>query len=99
MAKYTHKLIAKVAQELANEAYEELSHRNQFYKDNPNRGRFVRRYWGFFIPLAREALGGMLASPNVAESQRVVIMDALFKDRSLPRKRSEVPNMGNPLAS
>ena len=84
MAKFTHKLIAKTAKEMAACAYEEWAHDDLFYKLWPNQKLFVAKNWKDFVRIARASLAQML-SGNYPEIMKEEILDALIKDRSLPQ--------------
>lgn len=81
--KFTHKLIAKVAMEIAGEAYDEMARDNLFYQKNPNAQHYVATNWHKYIDAAREALGKMLAMPGIHEDQKEIICDALVCDSAL----------------
>jgi hypothetical protein len=65
--KVIHWRIAKVAKELANEAYELLAKENAFYERNRSQSWYVRRNWRHFIPFARQALTMVLAKDYAPE--------------------------------
>lgn len=84
MAKYTHNYVAKVAQGMAAEVYEQMARDNKFYKVWPNQKYFINKNWPNFIKEARGILASMLTMPTYSEEQKDEIMQALFLDRALP---------------
>jgi hypothetical protein len=84
MAKFCHKLLKSVAEEMAGCWYEEAAHYDHFYKAYPNQGNFIRRKWGAFIPQARAALSKMLGMPQYSEAIKEEIFEALCLDRTVP---------------
>jgi len=86
MAKYSHKLVSKTAQQIAAEFYQEAARDNAFYKMWPNERQFVNKRWGNFIRPAREALTRMLTMSQYSEDIKVEIYQALLLDRALPPK-------------
>jgi len=84
MAAYTHILIKKTAKEMAGAFYEHAAHDNEFYRHFPKVNAFVSKWWGRFVPIARDTLTTMLAQPGVSEHEKQRIFDALVNERSLP---------------
>ncbi len=86
MAKYSHKLVSKTAQQIAAEFYQDAALDNAFYKMWPKERVFVNKQWGNFIRPAREALTRMLSMNNYSEEVKAEIYEALLLDRALPPK-------------
>lgn len=97
MSGHCHKLVAKVAREAAGELYETLMGDNQFYevwkKRNPGlspkalEAKFVATKWGACIPFARATLAHLLSRPDIDNSLKDDIMEALVLDSTLRRGR------------
>lgn len=87
MAGHCHELIAKTAQDMARAVYEELAKRNDWYALNPDMETWIKAKWGLYITEARSTLAGML-NTHISETLKEQIADALVKDNSLQRGRS-----------
>jgi hypothetical protein len=79
-----HPLVAKTAREMAAELFEELCRRNEFYRLNVNRGKFLAKMAPKLLEEARTTLAQTLAqtSSDVLKEQ---IAEALILDNSLKR--------------
>ena len=96
---FCHKMVKEVAMSAAGELYETLMGDNRFYEEwkrqNPDvsakvrEKRFIEKNWGKCLEFARTTLTIMLRDPNVAESLKEEIFDALTKDALLVRGRPE----------
>ncbi len=84
MAKYSHKLVSKTAQEICACFYQDAAMHNDFYKMWPKEREFVNKQWGNFIRPAREVLTRMLSMDEYTEEQKSEIYEALLLDRALP---------------
>lgn len=87
---HAHKMVAHLAEEMAQAVYEECAKNNVWFKANPNRGTFVKFAAPTFISQARATLAEMLGNPHVPESEKEIIFDALQADRSIPRGGTSV---------
>ena len=67
--KIIHWRIAKIARELALEAYEVMAQENAFYKLHPSMKWYVAKHWNDYIPFARQALSAVLAHDYAFEIQ------------------------------
>lgn len=78
-----HKLVKKVAMEMAAETYEMWAKgSDEFYGENRSQGEFVKQMWPAFIERARTTLVGLLRT-NIADTLKDEIADAIIKDRSI----------------
>lgn len=85
-----HKMIADTAKGCCGEAWETLAKQNRFYRLNPDRAKFVHRFWPNYIPIARTILTGMLGNPKYPQSMKDEIHDALLRDGAVnPKKMAE----------
>jgi hypothetical protein len=82
-----HALVAKTAEEMANEVYEEMAKTNEFYAAYPTRKAWVDSAIPRFVEYARKSLAELLSKPGFPEDQKEVIYNALVLDGSLPRHR------------
>lgn len=86
---HAHKLVAKTAQEIANEVYEQNASNNDFYSKYPNRESYVSACWPLYLTAARATLAQLL-STNIEENLKSEIHDALIRDATLRRGREGV---------
>src|SRR5215469_6538263 len=92
---HCHKLVAKVAREIAGNLYETLMASDQLWtewqRQNPEASRkelerrFIGRNWGRCIEAARTCLALSLRSPNLDEHAKEEISEALILDATLMR--------------
>lgn len=93
---HVHKMIAKVATEMAHQVYADLMTRDDWYRDwrelNPGHNskhleeRWVSAHWGQFIDGARATLASMLSGPYDSALLEP-IAEALILDATLVRGR------------
>jgi hypothetical protein len=86
-----HKLVAKVAEEMACETYESWASRaDAFYESAPDIKVWVNRNWILFIDPARQSLGAMLGMAGIPPEQKEMIHEALVLDNqfALGRERA-----------
>lgn len=84
---HAHKLVAKVATEMAAALYDAACSRsNKFYKENPNAQIYVNATWHNFLDQARATLAEMLKG-NHPEDLKETIRNALIQDNLLRRGR------------
>lgn len=92
-----HKLVAKVAQEMAAEIFDTLMRRNEWYdlwkQKNPSlltpselEAEYIRVVWPTLLEEARATLAKMLEGPY-DEATKQEIADALVKDTKLREER------------
>lgn len=86
MAKVCHILVAKTAEQMAEELYEELAKKNGFFAKHPVRQLWVNDTWPKLIDQARSLLVSMLGLPEVDQKTKDEIYDALLKDSPLRGK-------------
>lgn len=86
MAKVCHILVAKTAEQMAEEIYEELAKQNGFYMRHPVRQTWVDNTWPKLIDQARSLLASMLQLDEVEQKTKDEIYDALLKDSPLRGK-------------
>lgn len=79
-----HRLIAHVAEELAQEIYEDFAKDNDWYKNNKDRANVVRMLAPELRDTARGILSHMLTRNDVSEHEKKEIYDALLMDKELP---------------
>lgn len=79
-----HKRVAQIAVAMANEIYEELAPRNQFYAAFPDRREFLNQCAPTLIHEARSALAKMLSDPGISDHDKEEIFEALELDRAIP---------------
>ena len=93
----THKLIANLCEEMANEVYEVCASKyDNWYAQNPDRKAFVRQCAPTLKEHARRTLGEMLARNDVPEAEKERIYDALVLDRTIPSTGTwTLPRVGN----
>lgn len=85
MPRFTHKLIAVTAKEMAATWYDEAAtHSDKFYKSYPSQKAFVNRHWGNFVGQARLAMIRLLSKPHISDVAKEDIADAIFSERTLP---------------
>ena len=82
---YAHKMVAHIAQEMAQAVYEDCAKDNFWYFLNKDRDAFVKKLAPTLINEARATLTDMLTRKDVPESQKELIFDALKADREIPR--------------
>jgi hypothetical protein len=85
-----HKLIRKVAWEMAAAYYEHAAHDNEFYHYFPSQMFFCDYEWQRFIELAKNALRDMLGNPMTPEAYKIDIHEALVLDATLPYSVQEM---------
>lgn len=81
--KFTHKLVAKTAMEIAGEAYDQMAEDDVWYKAHPDAKHYVATNWHKYIEAARGALTMVLTCHTTPEDQKEIIYDALCADHSL----------------
>jgi hypothetical protein len=86
-----HKMIADTAKGCCEAQWETLAQQNKFYKANPDKATFVRRFWPNYIEIARAILTGMLGNPNYSEEKKALIHDALLRDGAVNPKKMAKP--------
>lgn len=86
MAKYVHVSVAKIAQTMAAESYQDMAMDDIFYKMWPKEREYVNKNWQQFVQDARKSLTLMLTMDKYTEDQKEEIMQALLLDRALPSK-------------
>jgi len=90
---HAHKLVAKTAQEMAQEIYEtQASRSNEFYEQYPDREEYVAKCWPLYLDAARATLAQLLAS-NMDGTLKSEIHEALIRDATLRRGREGVLQM------
>ena len=89
---HAHKLVAKTAQEMAQEIYEQNASDNKFYAEYPDREAYVSKCWPLYLTAARATLAQLL-STNMDESLKAEIHDALIRDATLRHGREGVLQM------
>jgi hypothetical protein len=82
---YCHVMSKKVARGIAEAFYETAAHDDSFYRLHPSVGRFTRVHWQNFVDPARTTLASMLGRPDVADTDKAKIHEALLLDHSAPR--------------
>jgi hypothetical protein len=80
-----HKLVAHVAEEMAQEVFEELSKDNRWHAINKDRAAFVRTCAPTLRQEARGILAGMLERHDVSEHDKREIFEALMLDKQIPQ--------------
>lgn len=88
MGKACHILIAKTAEQMAEELYEELAHNNVFFTHNPDRATWVNNTWPTLLDSARSLLASMLGEIGVSERDKELIYEALLLDKPLRGKKA-----------
>lgn len=91
---FCHKAVRQVAQVAAGELYESLMSDNRLYevwqKSNPGltgkalESRFIAKNWGKCIEFACATMALMLRRPDISESVKAEIFEALKLDASIP---------------
>lgn len=90
---HAHKLVAKTAQEMAQEVYEKNAGRsNEFYEKYPDLEAYVKECWPLYLEAARTTLAQLL-STNMDENLKEEIYEALIRDATLRRGREGVLQM------
>ena len=97
MTAHCHKMLRKVAQELAGQLYEMLMSDNVLFeewkKGNPGLSmkalevRFIAKFWGKCLGEARATLALLLRDQTLPDQVKEDIMEALVLDASLTRGR------------
>jgi hypothetical protein len=87
---HAHKMVAHIAEEMAQTVYEECASNNVWYEANPDRGTFVKFAAPTMIVHARQVLGEMLGRDDVSAKEKEEIFEALLADRAIPRGGSAV---------
>jgi hypothetical protein len=84
---HAHKLVAKTAQEMAQEIYEKNAGKsNDFYAQYPDAQAYISSCWPLYLDAARATLAQLLTT-NLDESLKSEIHDALIRDATLRRGR------------
>lgn len=87
----SHKLVADMCVEFANELWEELAAGNNFYKHNKQHYRlFIQRIAPVLRPHAVKVLSEMLARDDVSDAEKKLIHEAIVMDRSIPEGMATV---------
>lgn len=92
----THPLVADLCTEMAQAVYEELAHRNTFYKMYPGHSRasFVKHVAPTLRQEAVRTLSEMLARNDVPQNEKDKIYEALLLDKQTPNPHTwEVPEL------
>jgi len=84
-----HRLVAKVAKEIAGELYDELAKVNAFYAKYPDVNSWIKEGWVYYIKSARKILGTMLTT-NISYEQKDIISEALIDDQWLQPTRQHI---------
>lgn len=90
MAGVAHKLIAATAREMAEALFEEWARENSFhaaFRTKKARALFVSRVAPKLFEDARRALTSMLGDPNIPESTKEQIYEAILLDATFRAKR------------
>jgi hypothetical protein len=87
---HAHKMVAHIAEEMAQTVYEECASNNVWYAANPDRRKFVKFAAPTMIVHARQVLGEMLGRDDVSDREKEEIFEALLADRAIPRGGSAV---------
>lgn len=90
IGKNAHRLVANIAREMAEEAFELWAKNNAVYaqfEGKKGRIRFVNRVTPMFFEEAREVLGKMLGQPDVSDYLKGEIYEALIQDNMLRSTR------------
>lgn len=82
---HAHRMVAHLATEMAQAVYERCARDNAWYRGHCDRAAVVRALAPELIPDARAALADMLARPGTPDEQKLLIMDALAADQTVPR--------------
>lgn len=82
---YAHKMVAHLAQDMAQAIYEECAKDNFWYFLNKDRKAFVAKLAPTLLDEARAQLTDMLTRKDIPEDQKELICDALKADREIPR--------------
>ena len=82
---YSHKLVANVAANMAQEVYEEAARDNKWYARHRDRKAFIRRLAPELVQDARNLLTDMLTRPSVLDHEKEIIIEALAMDQHVPR--------------
>lgn len=84
-----HRLVQKVAKEMAGHFYEGAAQDNQFYHYYPSQKFFMDYEWHRFITVAKDTLATMLSNPATPEAYKQDIYHALLLDATLPYSVNE----------
>ncbi len=82
---YAHKMVADLAVQMVQAAYEDIASDNDCYAMMPPRSEFVKQWAPRFVDAARQQLAAMLSNRMVSDSEKEQIFEALYLDRTLPR--------------
>jgi hypothetical protein len=86
-----HWRIAKVAKEIAHIRYDAYASDNAFFAMYPNEARFVQKFWGVYIDIARDLLANLLTDPMIGDAEKEQIYDALLLDGTVnPRALTSI---------
>lgn len=80
-----HKMVAKLAAEMANEVYEASASKNGFYAKFPDRKEFINLCAPTLVQEARSILAKQLAEPGIPDSLKREIWEALQLDACVPQ--------------
>ncbi len=78
-----HWRIAKVAKEIAHIRYDAYASDNRFYAAYPDEDKFVRKFWGVYIDIARDLLANLLTDPMIGDGEKEEIYNALLLDSTV----------------
>lgn len=89
-----HRLVSDLCVKMANEVYEELAYRDDFYKEYTDRDDFVRHLAPTLRVEARACLAALLNDPDTSDKQKRQIYEALTLDNALPRTGTSIVKKG-----
>jgi hypothetical protein len=90
-----HELVARTAEGMAQEVYEEMcSGSNAMYKVNANRRDFIKKAAPQLRQSARIVLASMLNDLSITDKDRDIIHEALVLDNMLPKEGTSVAHKG-----
>lgn len=84
MTVLAHRTVAAICVNLANEIYEELAPRNDFYKRFPDRAAFLKLCAPTLVHEARSIMAKMLNDPEISDFDKAQIFEAICQDMALP---------------
>lgn len=79
-----HTQVREVAEGMAQVCYEQLARNDAWYKNHPDRNKYVAHVWPMLIDEARATLARMLQGPY-NEGLKAKVAEALILDRQLRR--------------
>lgn len=79
-----HKIVAEVAEAMAQEVYEELAKSNRFYAANKDRNAFIRECAPSLREKARKYLAGTLQDNRLSEDDKYAILEGIMLDQTIP---------------